>query len=401
MFEWIFGSRSNVIRRMSRRRALLALEALETRNCPSGGPTISLSAMPTGFGHQVELTGSVADLNSNFVSVSFSGAASGQTTIDANGNFDFITDAVNLGSIFAVAVNDLNQVSNSVSTVLPSLAPTLSLNVSYGSGNTVTLSGTVNDDSPGGLTVQFSGVANGQVTTSADGTFRLTTQASGLGSITASVTDDWGQTSDPLQVAVAPAAPVITSFSAIPLGNNTWLFLGQVLAPNPSEVQVSFAGSASVDGSNVEVQSDGSFAAIVQMQPEETRTVTAQAMDAWGQQSDAVDGSSFGQDTAGQATGDDDDEDTTFPPVPIITAFSITHNDDGWILFGQVIAGLGTQVQVTFGGLPTGCGNTATAGADGTFQLCLEISGGLSGFISAQATDSWGQNSNVVYDFVA
>src|SRR4026209_179960 len=55
-----------------------------------------------------------------------------------------------------------------------------------------TLLGSVRDEQPGGLTVQFSGVYTGSVTTDPSGSFSLQVQPSSLGFVYASVTDREG-----------------------------------------------------------------------------------------------------------------------------------------------------------------------------------------------------------------
>ena len=72
-------------------RTLLALEALESRDCPSA-PTITLSAT-TLPGHNVQLSGTVTDSNPANVRVSFSGVVSGSTTTDSTGQYSFTTAA--------------------------------------------------------------------------------------------------------------------------------------------------------------------------------------------------------------------------------------------------------------------------------------------------------------------
>ncbi len=73
-------------------------------------------------------------------------------------------------------------------------APSVSLSASpTGSGRMVHLSGSVGDAAANGMTVSFSGVVSGSTTADASGNFSFDAEASGLGDVTASVTDPWGQ----------------------------------------------------------------------------------------------------------------------------------------------------------------------------------------------------------------
>src|SRR5207302_658837 len=56
-------------------------------------------------------------------------------------------------------------------------------------GHSVQLAGTVQTDHPGGVMVNFSGVASGFTAVQADGSFSMTTNANALGVITAIATD--------------------------------------------------------------------------------------------------------------------------------------------------------------------------------------------------------------------
>src|SRR5262249_20199123 len=154
--------------------------------------------------------------------------------------------------------------------------PTLTLTLSYGSQNTVTLSGQVTDLDPGGLTVQFQGAATGATTTNSDGTFSTTVQTTSLGDIQATTQDSWGLASDTAQVTVSRNAPTITAFQAIAATNNSWTLQGQVADQDPTGMLVRFGGLASLDGQTATVGSDGSFALSVQVSPDEAGMATAQ-----------------------------------------------------------------------------------------------------------------------------
>ena len=62
-----------------RKPVRLGLEALETRDCPS--PTItSFSATPTNVNHDVELKGTVSDVNPSSVIINFTQAVTGNAS---------------------------------------------------------------------------------------------------------------------------------------------------------------------------------------------------------------------------------------------------------------------------------------------------------------------------------
>jgi hypothetical protein len=264
----------------------LGLEALESRDCPSG-PSITLTAT-TLPGHSVQLSGTVTDSNPAFVQVSFTGAYSGNTTTDSTGHYSLTTASASLGTVSATGVDMQHVSTNTAQAQITDAAPTVQLSLSYGSGRWVTLTGKVTDIDPGGQRVNFSGVVNSWVTTNADGTFSLTTQASALGTITAGTTDSWQQSSAPVKVTVACPAPVISNFTASGGPNRVWTFSGQVAARNASELTINFGGIPSLKGETVQVAADGTFTLSVVLQPGEMGMVWAETTDCWGQASNTA-----------------------------------------------------------------------------------------------------------------
>jgi hypothetical protein len=261
----------------------LNLERLETRACPTG-PTISVLATVLS-NHRVLLTGTVTDDQPASVRVSFSGVASGSTTADSSGKFSATLTASGIGTVSAVGVDGQDLTSNTAQAAVDPAAPALTLSLTYGSQKTVTLSGQVNDVDVGGRTVTFSGVVSGSAVTGADGTFSYTAQASRLGNVQATTTDLWGLTSNTAQVAVAVAAPVITSFSMVQEANGWWHLSGTVNYPNPAGLTVNFGGVAALAGKTAPVQADGSFAADFPLGTTFSGTASAQTTDWWGQAS--------------------------------------------------------------------------------------------------------------------
>lgn len=172
----------------------------------------------------------------------------------------------------------------------------------------VMLSGTVQDDNLAGATVQFSGVASGQASVHADGTFSLETDASSLGQITATVHDNENLWSDPFSTNIANNRPVINNFQVINRGNGMWELRGQVIDESAAGMVVRFGGlpasggfgagfaslSMCVDGTGaaggaasggsqqVTVGSDGWFSTTLYLGANFNGVVAADTTDCWG-----------------------------------------------------------------------------------------------------------------------
>jgi hypothetical protein len=214
--------------------------------------------------------------------VSFSGAASGTTVTDPMGHFSYLTSNASLGEVSAVGVDFLGQLSNTATANISVSPPSITLNFTYGTGGLITLSGTVTDTDPGMQPVSFTGALNTTVTTRSDGTFSLTTHT-GIGSIQATTTDLWGQTSAAAQVSVNPTPPVITNFTGVQGANNCWTFSGNVTAQEPAGMTVALDGLPSLH-TVAQVQADGTWSVTVQLAMGEKGTATANTTDWWGQQ---------------------------------------------------------------------------------------------------------------------
>jgi large repetitive protein len=237
----------------------------------------------------VVLSGVVSDSNPADVCVSFAGAASGSTGCDSNGNFSYTTSSANLGKVHAVAVDGAGLSSGPAFGRITVPPPIVSLSITYGSQRTVTLSGQVTDLDASSLSVTFTGVASGSVAVNPDGIFTLTTTATGLGTIQASTTDLWGQASNTAQVTVSALPPSITSFTATCLGGNLWTLSGTVTdQTSPAGLSVQFGGLSGVTGQTATVGANGAFSLTVQIPSGVSGTVTAEATDWWGLQSNTA-----------------------------------------------------------------------------------------------------------------
>lgn len=167
-------------------------------------------------------------------------------------------------------------------------APSITLNIAYGSQRMVTLSGQVTDENPGGLTVTFTGVVQGSVVTNPDGTFSIQLEASALGTVEATTIDGGGLWSNTATAEVVSDPPLITDISCTQGASNVFTFRGRVVDESAAGLTIRFAGLNSVEGLTVTVEADGTYCFVVQLQPNEEGTVTAVTYDWWGQQSNLV-----------------------------------------------------------------------------------------------------------------
>jgi hypothetical protein len=263
------------------RRARPSLEALEGRDCPAA-PTLTLTATAQA-GHTVLLSGIVTDDNPKTVTVTLGGVMMGTVTPDDFGVISCTSSATSLGTVTAVARDAAGLTSATDYFQIADAPPVVQgLTVAYGQGRCVILSGTVSDQSPGGLTVAFSGAACGSTTTASDGSFRVQLQATSLGDVQAVATDPWGLLSDPAHATVANSPPQITAFNAVHGLGNTWTFSGTVVDESPQGLRVQFGGLASLTNQAATADEQGNFSLTLSLQPNERGTATATVTDPWG-----------------------------------------------------------------------------------------------------------------------
>ncbi len=97
----------------------------------------------------MQLSGNVSnDSQLSGIAVTFSGAASGSTTTDANGDFSFTTGDASLGTVYASGVDEAGQSTNIASAAVAVNSPVLYLSSLDNSDATVTLAGTVSGIDP-------------------------------------------------------------------------------------------------------------------------------------------------------------------------------------------------------------------------------------------------------------
>ena len=267
--------------RTDRKNARLSVEFLEGRVCPAKGFAIaefSAVALPN---HIARLTGKVLDTHPEMVRLEFTGGVEGTTTPDAGGHFLFETPEADPGMIWVDGVNYLDQVDQNQD-LLNVAPPVVSLGIEYGPQRTVTLSGTVVDLDPGGLVVEFRGMAPGSAVTDASGFFSFTTSALGLGKVNAFATNDWGLRSAPVSVTIQNKAPIIVNFNASKSPDGLWHFSGSVSDESAAGLVVYFSNCSQLAGRSAVVGANGEFHLTVSMRLTKPVQVHANVTDWWG-----------------------------------------------------------------------------------------------------------------------
>jgi len=166
-------------------------------------------------------------------------------------------------------------------------APVISLSWEPVGASMVTLSGAVQDETPAGMWIMFSGRCFGMTTTDSSGAFSVTLKPSGSGQVMAQTFDAEGL-SGVASVALANAVAAIVEFTAIRQESNCWTFSGRVQDESPAGLTVQFGGLPSLVGKTAQVQSDGTFSLTVQLQCGEEGAAYAQVSDWWNQMSAAA-----------------------------------------------------------------------------------------------------------------
>jgi hypothetical protein len=287
MFGWMTRSHRRSARpAFSPRRARLSVEALEDRFCLSA-PQVTLTAVTELANRQVQVSGTVTDDSSLSVTLGFGGVISGHETVNSNGNFTFTATASGLGQICAGGMDTLNQMSNTAQINFTSAAPTVTnLGYTWGANKQVTITGTVNDALPRGLTVNVGGPAfgggfAGNTTTGSQGNFSITLTASQLDQVMVSTTDQWGQNSALASLKLADSTPTITNFTGTQGLGHSWTFTGTVTAGYAPGLTVNFAGLPEMANQKVTVQADGTFSLTVTLNANESGYVSCAVTDCW------------------------------------------------------------------------------------------------------------------------
>jgi hypothetical protein len=270
-------------------RSRPAVEQLEDRLCPAAPMFMGMSA--THISSFLVVSGNIMDEAPTTAHVALTGAVAATVTPDANGHFEYIADWPG-GTMVSATVTDAENLTDGTSATIqspPDSNPYVSLSVTYGEQRQVTLSGRVYDDSPGGLTVRFSGVVSGTATTDSQGFFSVTLTASNLGMVSANVTDSTMHQSNQASVTLVSAKPRFDSFICQELTGGWYRFTGKVLDESVAGLTVYFGGTpVSLMMQSATVQADGEFTLDLQLNGTSTDegTASAQVTDWWGKMSD-------------------------------------------------------------------------------------------------------------------
>jgi len=262
MFTWL----TRTPKRPARRPALsarLGVEQLESRYCPAA-PVVTLTVQELAT-HAVRLSGHVTDESPSTVIVSFGGKAGGLTVPNSTGDYSYDVTPNGLGTITASGYDNKGLSSNTASVNFTSAVPTVTLTYSWQANKFVHVSGHVTDEFNSGLTVTFSGAASGSRTTDSNGNFAADLSVSQLGTLSASVSDQWGQAAQAASVTLTNSAPVIQNFTGTDLGGGLWEFTGRVVDEWAAGLVVRFSGLSAVSGETATVDADGTFSLTVNL----------------------------------------------------------------------------------------------------------------------------------------
>jgi hypothetical protein len=90
-------------------------------------------------------------------------------------------------------------------------------------------------------------------------------------------------------------------------------------------------------------------------------------------------------------------------PTPQISNFTVTSYSHGMYMFSGTVSGNTQGETVTFGGMVVSTdGQVVTVNSNGSFSFVIQLSGADdTGSVTAQATDWWGQTSNLATTWVS
>jgi hypothetical protein len=243
----------------------------------------------------------------------------------------------------------------------------------------VTVSGTVTDDNPAGLTVTLTGVVGTTATTDSSGRFSVTTNAAGLGVVNATTVDSNGLGSNTATANISCAAPLISNFTCVDNAGVVTL-AGTVTDAAANGMAVTLQGNlpSLLNGHTVSADAGGHFTYSFTAAPGDQGTVTATCTDCWGQASNTA--------TA------------TLTPSPVVTLAVTMNGGRSVTLSGVVTANNPAGMTVSF----TGTGVTsATAVTDSTGHYSLTLTAASLGDVHAATVDSLGQTSNTAIATIA
>jgi hypothetical protein len=245
------------------------------------------------------------------------------------------------------------------------------------SNHMVALSGTVSDNNPASVKLNFSGVAGGSTTANANGQFFLQTTASQLGAIYVVAQDAQNQMFGNMAV-LADSGATITGLTITQGGGRTVTVQGQVNAASPGGLTVTLSGVVSgtaITNASGQFTFTGTARSLGQ--------ISASVTDVWGVSGGA----------AGQLTNN----------APVISNFTAVYTgaNNYWTFEGQVTDENAAGLIVTLSGLASLNNVQVTVGADGWFTITEQLQPNETGMAAAVVTDAWGATSNTAEVFVA
>ena len=255
-------------------------------------PAFSGLTVQYGSGTEVTISGQVVDENPENLTVYFYGVVEDTAVTDANGNFSlFVPDGVAmLGTVDLYVYDVWGQEGYDwveITSEIPWFTP---LNFSYGTHTEVTISGTVVDEDPSGLTVYFTGAVEGTAVTDANGDFELAVPdgVASLGTVYVTVYDAWGQEGTDSGEILGDNPPSIINFYTEVDGGGLLTVQGEVTDEDPVGLAVTITLTTRMNVYEVTTEIDASFFWQTQLGENEEGWLTAVAHDWWGLESDPV-----------------------------------------------------------------------------------------------------------------
>jgi hypothetical protein len=191
--------------------------------------------------------------------------------------------------VYAAGMNSFLQSTDVAETDIALDRPAVSLNISYGAQRNVTVWGHLTGLDNTAQTVHISGVIQGNALTDDSGDFSLTALASGLGTISVSETDLWGQVSNTASVNTTDDAPRIEDFAVTCTNGNVFTFTGRVIDQYAEGLLIRFGGLVSLQNLTATVEEDGTFAMTCEILALDLGgTASAVTTDWWGLDSNTV-----------------------------------------------------------------------------------------------------------------
>lgn len=216
-------------------------EAVGTVEISNPAPSIGPLSVTYGTGTEVTISGSVSDDDPATVGIYVSGATYGEAVPDANGNFTVhVADGQSFAGVATVFAEDQWYQYTSTDLSIGPDAPTFqALQVTYGEGTAVTISGVVNGQDPAGLNVDLFGAVYGSATTDSQGNFSLTVPDGDaeLGDVYLGVWDAW---SNPAwsTVTIQSQPPSLANMQINVSGTRLLSVIGDVVDESPGGLTV-------------------------------------------------------------------------------------------------------------------------------------------------------------------